>query len=54
MARDVSLRIRMTEDERAMVAALAKSDGLSSSDIVRLLVRRAYKEAFGDKKPPRR
>ncbi|MCL2776619.1 MAG: ribbon-helix-helix protein, CopG family [Polyangiaceae bacterium] len=34
-----------------MLQALADDAGLSSSDIVRQLIRAAYKDKFGDKKP---
>lgn len=34
-----------------MLQALAELDGLSVSDVVRLLVRRAYADRIGAKKP---
>lgn len=34
-----------------MFKALAEDSGFSQSDVVRQLVRRAYAERFGDKKP---
>ncbi len=37
-----------------MLQALADADGLSASDIVRTLIRRAYSERFGDRKPPKK
>jgi DNA-binding GntR family transcriptional regulator len=43
----------MSDEELAMLRALAERDGLSASDVLRLFIRRAYAEAFGDKKPPR-
>ena len=45
--RALNLVIRVSEDERAMLAALAEREGISSSDFVRLYIRRAYREAFG-------
>ena len=41
----------MQPQERAMLQALAEDAGLKESDIVRQLVRGAYRERFGDKKP---
>jgi hypothetical protein len=41
----------MSPTEVDMVAALAKSAGVSGSDIVRLLVREAYRLKYGDAKP---
>jgi len=43
--------IRASTEEIAMLQALADDAGLSSSDIVRQLIRAAYKDKFGDKKP---
>jgi antitoxin component of RelBE/YafQ-DinJ toxin-antitoxin module len=40
----------MTTEEKEMLAALAKHEGLTSSDVVRLFIRRAYAETFGPKK----
>lgn len=45
------LGVRMTTEEKDMLAALAKREGVTSSDVVRLFIRRAYAEAFGSKKP---
>lgn len=36
-----------------MLRALADAQGLSASDIVRTLIREAYRVRFGDKKPPK-
>ena len=38
------LNVRMTEDEIAMVKDLAEAAGLSQSDIIRQLVRKAHGE----------
>lgn len=43
--------VRLNTEERAMLDALAKADGLTGSDFVRLSIRRAYAEKFGTKKP---
>jgi hypothetical protein len=45
------LELRIAPDELAMARALAGADGISVSDVVRLLVRRAHAERFGEKKP---
>lgn len=44
------LGVRMTTEEKEMLAALAKHEGLTSSDVIRLFIRRAYAETFGPKK----
>lgn len=41
----------MQPQERAMLQALADDQGLKESDVVRLMIRAAYKERFGDEKP---
>ena len=41
----------MTPDERAMLQELAVSEFRKESDVIRRLLLRAYREAFGDKKP---
>jgi|HubBroStandDraft_2_1064218.scaffolds.fasta_scaffold196085_2 hypothetical protein len=53
--RDQNLHVRMTENEMRMLRALAIDDGLSTSDTVRQLVRRAFAERFpeGAKRPKR-
>jgi hypothetical protein len=43
--------LRIAPEEIAMLNMLAEADALSASDIVRTLIRRAYAERFGDKKP---
>ena len=43
----------MTATERDMLRAVAERDGITASDWVRLTIRRAYAEAFGDKPPKR-
>jgi uncharacterized protein (DUF1778 family) len=49
--RDKSLRARVSEDELRMVQELADADGVTASDFVRLFIRHAHAERFGDKKP---
>ena len=44
--------MRIAESERAMLRELAERDGISSSDVVRVLIRRAHAAAFG--RPQRR
>lgn len=44
--RDHYVAIRVTADEKAMIEALAEDSGLSQSDVVRQLVRTAYREKF--------
>lgn len=34
-----------------MLRALAEKDGITASDVVRLFIRRAYADAYGDKRP---
>jgi hypothetical protein len=45
------LQVRASDEERAMLFALADDRGLSASDVVRTMIRDAYRERFGDKKP---
>ena len=52
--RERSFRVRISDEELAMVHALADAEGLSASDIVRQLIRRHYIEKFGDKPPKRK
>lgn len=49
VARDLYLTLRVSEDEREMLHALAEREGVSASDVVRIHIRRAHREAFGDK-----
>jgi len=37
-------KLRMSEDERAMLAVVAEHTGLSAADIVRLGIRRQFSE----------
>jgi len=47
------MTLRIADEERAMLAALAEKDGISASDVLRLFIRREYAIAFGAKKPPK-
>jgi hypothetical protein len=47
------IMVRCTPHEAAMVRALADAQGLSMSDIIRVLVRASYAETFGDKPSPK-
>lgn len=51
--REASVTVRMSDDERAMLGALADDIGVSVSDVLRMLVRERYRARFGDKKPPK-
>lgn len=39
-------------EERGMLQALAKEQGLKESDVIRQMIRRDYAAAFGKRKPP--
>jgi hypothetical protein len=45
--------MRMAPIEFAMLQELAAADGVYQSDVIRLLVRRAHAERFGDKSKPK-
>ena len=45
--RDYMLRVRMSDDERRQLQWLADEEGLTASDAVRQLVRRAFTERAG-------
>jgi predicted DNA-binding protein len=51
--RDKMLNVRITDDEDRMLKALAEHQGLTSSDIIRQYIRRAFAEAFPPKKTRR-
>jgi uncharacterized protein (DUF1778 family) len=51
MTRDARLGLRVAQEEIDMLTALADRAGVSSSDMVRMLIRRAHAEAFGERKP---
>lgn len=43
--------IRMDADERRMLRELAAADGMADAVVVRLLIRRAHAERFGEAPP---
>lgn len=45
------LHILVSDDESLMLDQLAEKDGVTPSDVVRRLIRRAYAELGGDIKP---
>ena len=47
LQRDQIFQLRMTAEEKKMLAALAEREGLTASDKVRQWVRREYSAAFG-------
>ena len=49
--RDYTLRVRMSDDERDMLATLADERGLTASDVVRQLVREAFDARQDTPKP---
>ena len=49
--RGLYLTLRISEDEKAMLHALAEVDGVSASDVVRTFIRTRYRSTFGDKPP---
>lgn len=44
--RTAVMTVRLSADERKALAALADADGISASDVLRMLVRRAHAERF--------
>jgi len=48
--RDAIFQMRIGAAEREMLRELAEAEARSSSDLVRLLIRRAHAAAFGEKK----
>lgn len=54
LERPYMLRVRMTEDERQALEALALRQGLTSSDIVRQLVRERAAQVEAEPNRPKR
>lgn len=52
--RNRRLNLLISDEEHAMLAALAEKRGITASDVVRMFIRDAYAEAFGDKRPPKK
>ena len=48
--REKRLNILMADDEIEMLRQLADRDGITSSDLIRVFVRRRYEEVFGSTK----
>jgi predicted DNA-binding protein len=48
------LRVRMTDEEKRMLATLTKGTGLTASDIVRLLIRERHAERKAEKRNPKK
>lgn len=44
------MSVRLTPEESVMLHALADADGVSQSDALRMLLRRAHAERFGVRK----
>jgi hypothetical protein len=51
--RDRRLSLKISDDEHAMLNALAERQGVSVSDVVRAWLREKYRETFGDTRPKR-
>lgn len=49
LGRDALFAVRLTPKERAMIRELAKVDGISDSDVVRMLVRREHASRFAER-----
>lgn len=49
--RNEQVSLRMSLHEVAMLKAMAASDGISQSDVLRMLLRREWIARFGDKLP---
>ena len=55
--RETVVTCRFSLEERAMLGELAEADGISSSDVLRMLVRRAHASQLGprtSKKPAKK
>jgi len=51
--RSEQVSLRMSPHETALLKALAALDGISQSDVLRMLLRREWMNRFGDKLPPK-
>ena len=52
--RDLMFHVRMADEERRMLEALAEEEGISASDWVRITIRRSFTEHFGRRRPPKK
>ena len=51
--RDHMFHVRMSDDERRMLEALAEHEGLTASDKIRQLIRREFITTFGETPKPK-
>jgi hypothetical protein len=51
LVRDQLFQLRMTDDEKRMLEALAENEGLTASDKVRQLIRKDFAATFGQPLP---
>jgi hypothetical protein len=51
--RNEQVSLRMSLHEVALLKALAALDGISQSDVLRMLLRREWLARYGDKLPPK-
>ncbi len=51
-SRDINVNVRMTEEERAKLHAIADDRDLSASTLLRHYIREAYAARFGAAPPP--
>lgn len=51
--RNEQVSLRMSLQETAMLKAIAALDGISQSDVLRMLLRREWMNRFGDKSVPK-
>jgi uncharacterized protein (DUF1778 family) len=49
--RDKKLTVRASDEELAMLQAVADAAGVSSSDVVRMFIRKAHAARFGGETP---
>jgi hypothetical protein len=54
IAKDSKLTAMITEDDMSKLKSLSEADDVSASQVVRLLIRAAYTDRFGEKKPKKR
>jgi hypothetical protein len=51
MTREKRVNLLVSDDEHAMLQALAEADGVTGSHLIRLFIRTTYAGRFGEKKP---
>jgi hypothetical protein len=52
--RDLMFHVRMADDERRMLEALAEQEGVTASDWVRITIRRSFTDRFGGRRPKKK